>query len=269
MALFSILDHFLRRDDTQPRVIGTLLGTRNESEVEVRSCFAVPHGESEDPWQIHLDAEHHRRMYELHQRVRPEEVIVGWYSTSPELNSNSALIQNHYSRETAPHQAVHLTLNTNVADEAEGLGVKSYVSAPLGATATPENCMFLSLPTSLFTSEPEQTALNFLTKPPAAGTEGHRMETDLDALAASLEHVQSQLQRVLDYVRKVLAGEIEGDKAVGRFLNDTIGVVPAGLDGPELETLFNSHLQDVFMVSYLSRIINAQAEVSTRLALLT
>ena len=81
--------------------------------------------------------------------------------------------------------------------------------------------------------------------------------------------MQSQLQRVLDYVRKVLAGEIEGDKAVGRFLNDTIGVVPAGLDGPELETLFNSHLQDVFMVSYLSRIINAQAEVSTRLALLT
>ena len=68
VALFSILDHFLRRDDTQPRVIGTLLGTRNESEVEVRSCFAVPHGESEDPWQIHLDAEHHRRMYELHQR---------------------------------------------------------------------------------------------------------------------------------------------------------------------------------------------------------
>ncbi|WFD02906.1 hypothetical protein MOBT1_001594 [Malassezia obtusa] len=247
-----------------PRVIGTLLGIRSEAEVEIRNSFAVPHGESEDPWQIHLDAEHHRRMLELHQRVRPEEVVLGWYSTSPELNSNSALIQDHYSRETAPHQAIHLTLNTNVSDEKEGLCVKTYVSSLLDATAKPERCTFLSLPTSLLSSGPEQTALRHIANP--IGGEG---QTDLQALAASLEQVNSMLERVLNYVRKVLAGEIEGDKAVGRFLSDTIGVVPAGLDGPVLETLFNSHLQDVFMVSYLSKIVSAQAEVSTRLALLT
>lgn len=264
MALFSILDHYLRRDASQPRVIGTLLGIRSEAEVEIRNAFAVPHGESEDPWQIHLDAEHHRRMLDLHQRVRPEEVVLGWYSTSPELNANSALIQDHFSRETAPHQAIHLTLNTNVADEKDGLGVKAYVSSLLGATAKPENCTFLSLPTSLLSTAPEQTALRHIANPV-----GSQSQTDLMALAASLEHVNAQLERVLGYVRKVLSGEVEGDKAVGRFLSDTIGVVPAGLDDSVLETLFNSHLQDVFMVSYLSKIISAQAEVSTRLALLT
>lgn len=264
MALFSILDHYLRRDASQPRVIGTLLGIRSEAEVEVRNCFAVPHSESEDPWQIQLDAEHHRRMLELHQRVRPEEVVLGWYSTSPELNSNSALIQDHFSRETAPHQAIHLTLNTNVADEKDGLGVKAYVSSLLGTTSKPENCTFLSLPTALLTSEPEQTALRHIAKPT-----GSESETDLNALAASLEQVNAQLERVLTYVRKVLSGEVEGDKAVGRYLSDTIGVVPAGLDGPVLEKLFNSHLQDVFMVSYLAKIVSAQAEVSTRLALLS
>ena len=264
VALFSILDHFLRRDPTQPRVIGTLVGTRSESEVQIRNCFAVPHGENEDPWQIHLDAEHHRRMLDLHHRVRPEEVVLGWYSTSPELNANSALIQDHYSRETAPHQAIHLTLNTNVADENDGLGVQCYVSALIGATSKPENCAFIALPTSLLSSAPEQTALRHLVDPAASES-----STDLDALAASLKHVQTQLERVLSYVRKVLAGEVEGDKAVGRFLSDTIGVVPAGLDSSVLDTLFNSHLQDVFMVSYLAKTVRAQAEVSTRLTLMT
>ena len=48
VVLFSILDHYLRRQEKQHRVIGTLLGVRSEdgSEVEVRNCFHVPHDES-------------------------------------------------------------------------------------------------------------------------------------------------------------------------------------------------------------------------------
>lgn len=110
-ALFSILDHFLRRSDKAPstgeddaedaegaekkdksaeagassstssnaranRVIGTLLGTHNEGEVEIRSCFAVPHNETDDLVQVDMD--YHRQMIELHNKVHPEEVIVGW-----------------------------------------------------------------------------------------------------------------------------------------------------------------------------------------------
>ena len=77
VALFSILDHYLRRKDEQARVIGTLLGTVSDSgEVEVRSSFAVPHSESEQ--QVAIDGDHHRTMYELHHRINPKEVVVGW-----------------------------------------------------------------------------------------------------------------------------------------------------------------------------------------------
>lgn len=100
-ALFSILDHYLRRNDSKApaegkrhsgdapenatggsgnvqlnRVIGTLLGTHNDNEVEIRSCFAVPHNETDDLVQVDMD--YHRSMIELHTRVHPEEVIVGW-----------------------------------------------------------------------------------------------------------------------------------------------------------------------------------------------
>src|SRR6266542_3910868 len=50
VVLFSILDHFVRRNENQSRVIGTLLGVRSEdgSEVEVRNCFPVPHSETRE-----------------------------------------------------------------------------------------------------------------------------------------------------------------------------------------------------------------------------
>lgn len=81
-ALFSILDHFLRRSDTQERVIGTLLGTRTEREVEIRSAFPVLHSETDE--QIALDMEYHTQMLEMHHKVAPKEVVVGWcgYSAS-------------------------------------------------------------------------------------------------------------------------------------------------------------------------------------------
>ncbi|KAN0066078.1 hypothetical protein ACQY0O_000171 [Thecaphora frezii] len=265
VALFSILDHFLRRNDGQQRVIGTLLGTRTESEIEIKNSFAVPHLENEEQGQVQVDMEYHRNMYELAQKVRPDEVIVGWYATSPDLNAYSALIQDFYSRETAPHQAVHLTMDTSIdGAKATGLGIKTYVSSPLGATPKAENCVFLPLPTNLLHSTPEHSALSLLASPNVSSP-----LSDMDALAVSLKQVQAQLDRVLGYVRAVLAGEREGDKAVGRFINDTISVVPAGLDDTKLETLFNTHLQDVLMVSYLANVVRAQAEVSSRLTLLT
>ena len=79
VALFSILDHYLRRKDDQDRVIGTLLGVCTGSEadtVEVRSSFAVLHSETSE--QVAVDMEYHRTMYELHHKVNPKEVIVGW-----------------------------------------------------------------------------------------------------------------------------------------------------------------------------------------------
>lgn len=87
VALFSILDHYLRRTDAQDRVIGTLLGTRTENEIEVRSSFAVLHSETSE--QVAVDMEYHRTMYELHHKVNPKEVIVGWYASS----SSSPILQ--------------------------------------------------------------------------------------------------------------------------------------------------------------------------------
>jgi len=261
VALFSILDHYLRRTDAQDRVIGTLLGTRTETEIEVRSSFAVLHSETSE--QVAVDMEYHRTMYELHHKVNPKEVIVGWYSTGSNLNTYSALIQNFYSQETAPHQAVHVAVNTGV-EEGEQAGVKAYVGSPVGVFPKPENCVFVPLPVELRFHDVERSGLDLLVKTLSSpNSTSTQPVTDLEILEQSIQTVVGMLDRVLEYVRAVLAGEKKGDAAVGRYLMDTLGVSTHDLE----KGGFNASLQDTLMISYLANLVRSQAEVSSRLAL--
>src|SRR5271156_6333791 len=98
-AIFSILDHTTRAPPDQPRVIGTLLGTRSsddlaEPTITIHSSFAVGHTENTD--QVEVDLEYQKAMLNLHLRANPKEVLVGWYATNAELNTWNALIQNFY-----------------------------------------------------------------------------------------------------------------------------------------------------------------------------
>ncbi|KAF5322376.1 hypothetical protein D9619_000597 [Psilocybe cf. subviscida] len=261
VALFSILDHYLRRTDSQDRVIGTLLGTRHDNEVEVRSSFAVLHSETDE--QVAVDMDYHRTMYELHHKVNPKEVIVGWYSTGSNLNTYSALIQNFYSQETAPHQAIHVSVNTGV-EEGQEPGVKAYISSPVGVSPKPENCVFVPVPVQLRFHDAERSGLDLLAKTASLpSSTSLQPVADLEIIEQSILSVSDMLDRVLTYVRAVLSGEKKGDPAVGRYLMDTLGASTDDLE----KGGFNASLQDTLMISYLANLVRAQAEVSSRLAL--
>ncbi|KAF8999013.1 Mov34-domain-containing protein [Hymenopellis radicata] len=251
VALFSILDHYLRRTEKQERVLGTLLGTRNDSEVEVRSSFAVLHSETSE--QVAVDMDYHRTMYDLHHKVNPKEVIVGWYSTGANLNTLSALIQNFYSQETAPHQAIHVALNTGV-DGSEPAGVKAYFSSPVGVFPRPENCVFVPVPVQLRFHDAERSGLDLLkTTSTCPNASSSQPIADLEIIEEAIKSVSDMLDRVLTYVRSVLSGQT--------------AVI---LRWDDLEKGgFNSSLQDMLMISYLANLVRAQSEVSSRLALVT
>lgn len=257
-ALFAILDHYLRRSDAQARVIGTLLGSRTEGQdtIDVRGAFAVLHSETDE--QVAVDMEYHHTMYELSQRVNPKDVIVGWYSTGSDLNTYSALIQNFYSQETAPAQAIHVSVNTG-AVEGDKPGVRAYISAPVGVFPKPENAVFVPIPVELKLNNAERGGIQLLTSDSPIPT------TDLSLLESSIESIIDMLDRVLVYVRAVLAGNEPGDPVIGRYLIEAFG---AGADDIE-KGGFTSSLQDTLMMSYLANLARAQAEVSSRLALVT
>lgn len=81
VVVFIILDHFNRRNETQFRVVGTLLGNKLDGTIEVKGCFAVPHVEEEDEegnFDVSLDLDYHRNVLDLHLKANPTEIVVGW-----------------------------------------------------------------------------------------------------------------------------------------------------------------------------------------------
>ena len=99
------------------------MGVRTESDVQVRSAFAVLHSETAD--QVAIDEDYFQQMLEVTQKVQQREQIVGWYSTGAELNNFSALFQNYYAQQTSPHQAIHLLVDTG--DRTKEFGIKAYL----------------------------------------------------------------------------------------------------------------------------------------------
>ena len=93
--------------------------------------------------------------------------------------------------------------------------------------------------------------------------------SDSIALSKTLEQVHGMVTRVQAYIRRVLEnGEWDRPevRTIGRQLMDTLALAPR-LDSGELERMFNSHLQDVLMVVYLSNLVRTEFDVANRLSL--
>jgi translation initiation factor 3 subunit F len=227
-AIFSILDHSLRRNTEQERVIGTLLGVRSEdgTEVEIRNCYAVPHTETAE--QVEVDMDYQKQMLQLHLRANPREVLVGWYATSAELNTFSALIQNFYGQQgdgTWPHPAVHLTVSTVPGKDIEA---RTYISAPIGVTPerAADTALFIPVPYEIKYGEPEKSGLELISAAKDREDRSQVIVTDIEALERAIESVLEMLERVSNYVNNVLDEETPPSSALGQFLMNTLSLAP-------------------------------------------
>jgi len=234
--MLAILDHSLRRPEDQERVIGTLLGVRSEdgTEIEIRNCYAVPHTETAE--QVEVDMDYQKSMLALHLRANPKEVLVGWYATSSELNTFSALIQNFYGQQgdgTWPHPAVHLTVSTAPGKDIEA---KTYISAPIGVTAerAADSCLFIPVPHEIKYGESEKSGLELLSGAKTREDRSMMVHTDIENLETAVEQTLEMLERVSNYVSNVLDEETEPSSALGQFLLNTLSLAPK-VDAAEIE----------------------------------
>jgi hypothetical protein len=79
--------------------------------------------------------------------------------------------------------------------------------------------------------------------------------TDLEILEQSIQTVSGMLDRVLTYVRSVLAGEIKGDPAVGRYLMDTLGASTSELEKSSFNTSLQARLICVHLILQVTDIL--------------
>lgn len=150
--------------------------------------------------------DYHKTMLGLHLKANPKEVLVGWYATSPELNTFSALIQNFYASNgegTFPHPAVHLTMSTVPGAD---IAIRTYISSAVGVNQDriADSCLFVPVPYEIRYNDADRSGLELV-----AGAKNNEertvsVMTDIHALERAIEDVLGMLDRVGHYVSKVI-----------------------------------------------------------------
>jgi len=262
VVLLQIIDSYERRNLDAQRVIGTLLGTSYKNGVEVTNCFCVPHNESEEEVAVELDFA--KDMFDLHKKVNPQESIVGWWATGTGVTSHSALIHEYYSRES--NNPIHITVDTTLQDSR--MGIKAYISVPMGITGKTMGCMFAPVPVEIACYEPEIVGLNASQKTKSSVKRQAGIAPDLTQIVEASQQMESMLDTILSYVEDVLAGRTAPDNTFGRSLLDMIHSVPK-MSAEDFEDMLNSNRKDLLMVLYLSQLTKTQLSLNEKLTMLT
>lgn len=188
-------------------------------------------------------------MLSMQLRANPKEVLVGWYATSSELNTFSALIQNFYGQQgdgTYPHPAVHLTVSTEPGQAPE---VRTYIGAPIGVTSerTDDSCSFIPVPHEVKYGEAERSGLELINTARDREDRQVGMVSDIEGLERSVEQVLEMVERVSNYVSNVLDEEAEPSTALGQFLLNALSLAPK-VDPADIE-------KDLYVFPAWSRVI--------------
>ncbi|XP_004647383.2 eukaryotic translation initiation factor 3 subunit F [Octodon degus] len=238
--------------------IFSFTGTVDKHSVEVTNCFSVPHNESED--EVAVDMEFAKNMYELHKKVSPNELILGWYATGHDITEHSVLIHEYYSRE-APNP-IHLTVDTSLQNGR--MSIKAYVSTLMGVPGRTMGVMFTPLTVKYAYYDTERIGVDLIMKTCFSPNRVIGLSSDLQQVGGASARIQDALSTVLQYAEDVLSGKVSADNTVGRFLMSLVNQVPKIIP-EDFETMLNSNINDLLMVTYLANLTQSQIALNEKL----
>uniref|UniRef100_A0A8C4L2H5 EIF3F/CSN6-like C-terminal domain-containing protein n=1 Tax=Equus asinus asinus TaxID=83772 RepID=A0A8C4L2H5_EQUAS len=90
------------------------------------------------------------------------------------------------------------------------------------------------------------------------------LSSDLQQVGGASARIQDALSTVLQYAEDVLSGKVSADNTVGRFLMSLVNQVPK-IVPDDFETMLNSNINDLLMVTYLANLTQSQIALNEKL----
>jgi translation initiation factor 3 subunit F len=249
-------------------VIGALLGSKVGDHVEIRNSFPVPYFEREE--ELSIDVEYQRTMYDLHRKVDSKNVIVGWYATA--YSDQSRGIHEIFAQRVA--NPVHLLVDPRMKNGS--LNVRTLCNYNLHLGGKEVGTVLREVSFLWKTTHAERLALEemigdlkgspvmeHLPAEDVAEINERDREAETSDVHVTLKKLRSSLGVINEYVSKVLAGEVQEDKALGRQLHAIITTIPQ-IDSETFGKAFSDSIQDMLMVIYLSKLVKANTTVAEK-----
>ncbi|KMZ93988.1 eukaryotic translation initiation factor 3 subunit 5 [Plasmodium vivax Mauritania I] len=276
-VIFTILDAYLRRDEDQTHVIGTLMGSVIDANlIEISDCFVDKHSLNEGGF-LQIIKDHHETMYELKQKIRPRDQVVGWFCSGSELSELSCAVHGWFKEHNSiskfyPHSPLNepIHLLVDAALESGFLNIKAYVQLPI--TLVKEYFVhFHEIQTELLPSNVERAeVLQYQEKGLPGKDKDSHMHGNKNSVPPndmnemSLKKLLIMLKQYKSYVQDVIDKKKKGNLDVGRYLhkvfsNDSFSTLE------KFDSINESILQDNLMISYLSNLAHLQFLIAEKL----
>jgi len=267
VVVFSILDHFKRREEGQSLVVGTLLGEKKGNFVYIKNSFPVPSNIVNDDL-AQVDKVYHDQMLKLHKQVNETEVVVGWYSTGGKTTYISSQIhQEMFQAEFDIDQPVHLRVEVEVEMKSPKLSVKAFTVKTVKVGDKDVLARFELAPLEYHAYEAEKIGVDSL----ITGTpEDSRLDapasilSDFESIDLSLSKLLESLHTISEYVKKVVDKKEKGDASIGQAIHDAITAIPK-MDVSKFKKSMNGTIQDLLMVVYLSNLTRTQVALADKI----
>jgi translation initiation factor 3 subunit F len=286
LVIFSILDHYQRRNDGQVRVVGTLLGQHIDGSnvIEIKQAFPVPHEEEEESATVQID--YHHSMLALYKQVSPKDVVVGWYSTS---GSNESAAGQTAGSGSTPEQLAYITslmhevyrgqmpassgieplhLNVDVSMKS-GMKISGNINSVTRSRDRADLLAnFQPVPVEMHAYEEEKIGVDAL----ISGVPDD--DTRLDAPATFLtesENIESAVGKILEsmealeaYIERCATGkEKNPNPALALQIHNLLSSLPT-LDASTFTSTFSTHIQDLLAIVYLANMTKNQLAIADK-----
>ncbi|XP_069792754.1 eukaryotic translation initiation factor 3 subunit F isoform X2 [Narcine bancroftii] len=139
--------------------------------------------------------------------------------------------------------------------------------APLGVPGKTMGVMFTPLTVQYVYYDTERIGVDLIQKTRTSPSRTVGLATELEQVGTLASRIQDMLATVLQYAEDVLSGKVSPDNSVGRFLIDLVNKVPK-ISAQDFETMLNSNINDLLMVTYLSNLTQAQISLNEKLVAL-
>merc|ERR1712071_89449 len=161
-------------------------------------------------------------MFDLHKRACPSDDIVGWFATCDDVNEQSLLIHEYYSRVT--QSPIHLTVDTTL--KSGRMNIKAYVSSPMGVPGATMGTIFTPVKCEITCTAPESVAVDTFMKNKGGSKKPLALLSNIQHVGRSCDKLIERLGQTIEYVNDVLNGKTLPNNDIGRCLMEVVGSVP-------------------------------------------
>jgi len=270
LVIMNIADHQARHvaeaaqydPKNPPRVMGAVFGVQGKAGVEIMSSVELPYS-LDDEKQIRINDDAFAEDTDLYKQIYPEHELLGWYSTSSQIESFDMPFHRRFSEYTeAP---LYLRMDPKVRSDAKALPVTVY-RAELRTEKNQNRTVFAELGFKVLSDPSERLTIDHIIQDKDEVTKGSAVVPAVDTLKNAMSALRARIAVLVEYLDFVEKEKEEANLEILRSIESVCSRLPI-MTNDKFNQDFYDEMSDGMMMTYLASMTKAAAKVSTVLDL--